>query len=162
MPVPEARPETAQRRREIFARQAARRRVMQALYGWQLTQDEPKDVLRSFREDDDHAGCDDAFFREVLLGVTADASGMDAVMAPFLERSPAALDPTEHAILWVAVWELQKHPEIPYRVVINEAVTLARKYGADQSHRFVNAALDRLSRSLRRYEHPQPEGMGSV
>jgi N utilization substance protein B len=160
--MPEVSPVTAQRRREIAARQTARRRAMQALYGWQMTRDEPKDVLRSFREDDDHAGCDDAFFREILLGVTADPAGMDALMAPVLERRPDELDPTEHAILWVATWELRGHPEIPYRVVINEAVSLARKYGADQSHRFVNAALDRLSRRLRLYEHPEPETAGSA
>lgn len=140
-------------RREIHARQASRRRAMQALYGWQLTGDEPKNILHSFREDEDHKTCDDGYFRELLLGITADTKAVDAHLSPCLDRLPSELDPTERALLWVAAWEMVGHPEIPYRVVINEAVALAKKYGADQSYRFVNAALDRLARNIRSLEY---------
>jgi transcription antitermination protein NusB len=142
--------------RQIHARQAARRRAMQALYSWQLTRDHPKNVLASFREDEEHANADAEYFREILMGVTEKVATLDQTLAPVIGRPLEQLDPIEHALLWVGTWELSERLEIPYRVVINEAVGLAKKYGAEQSHRFINGVLDTLARQLRSAERAAP------
>lgn len=142
--------------RQIHARRAARRRAMQALYSWQLTQDHPKNVLASFREDEEHASADAEYFREILMGVTAKVSALDEKLAPVIGRPVDQLDPIEHALLWVGTWELSERIDVPYRVVINEAVGLAKKYGAEQSHRFINGVLDTLARELRGAERAAP------
>ncbi|WP_257720612.1 transcription antitermination factor NusB [Thioalkalivibrio nitratireducens] len=148
--------------RQIHARRAARRRAMQALYSWQLTQDDPRNILAEFREDEEHARADAEYFREILMGVTSRAAEFDRLLAPALGGRPLAqLDPIEHALLWLGAWELSDRLDVPYRVVINEAVDLAKKFGAEQSHRFVNGVLDALSRDLRcaeRAARPAPRG----
>jgi transcription antitermination protein NusB len=147
-----------QHQQQIHARKAARRRAMQALYSWQLTRNHPKDILASFREDEEHASADAEYFREILMGVTAKAEALDALLEPVIGRPLAQLDPIEHALLWVGVWELSERLEVPYRVAINEAVGLAKKYGAEQSHRFINGVLDTLARQLRQAERAAPRG----
>jgi transcription antitermination protein NusB len=143
--------------RQIHARRAARRRAMQALYSWQLTRDDPKNILASFREDEEHAAADGEYFREILIGVTRRAAELDALMEPALGGRPLAqLDPIEHALLWLGLWELSERLDVPYRVVINEAVELAKKFGAEQSHRFINGVLDNLARGLRGAERSTP------
>ncbi|MGM0813871.1 transcription antitermination factor NusB [Thioalkalivibrio sp.] len=142
--------------RQIHARQAARRRAMQALYSWQLTGDHPKNILASFREDEEHANADAEYFREILMGVTSKAAALDETLAPVVGRPLQQLDPIEHALLWVGTWELSERLEVPYRVVINEAVGMAKKYGAEQSHRFINGVLDTLARQLRSAERAAP------
>jgi len=141
---------------QIHARRAARLRAMQALYSWQLNHDDPKNILAEFREDAEHARADAEYFRELLFGVTREAPALDALMEPALGRPLVQLDPLEHALLWIGVWELSERAEIPYRVVINEAVGLAKKFGADQSHRFVNGVLDNLAHDLRAAERKAP------
>jgi N utilization substance protein B len=143
--------------RQIHARRAARRRAMQALYSWQLTRDQPLDILAEFREDPEHAKVDAEYFREILIGVTRHSGEYDARMEPALGGRPLAqLDPIEHALLWLGIWELSERPDVPYRVVINEAVDIAKKFGAEQSHRFVNGVLDTLARDLRSAERSRP------
>jgi transcription antitermination protein NusB len=144
--------------RQIHARRLARRRAMQALYSWQLTRNEPKDILAAFREDEEHERADIEYFREILMAVTRNAAAFDERLAPALGGRPVAqLDPVEHALLWIGLWELSERIDVPYRVVINEAVELAKKFGAEQSHRFVNGALDFLARDLRAPERtPRP------
>ncbi|MFO8003902.1 MAG: transcription antitermination factor NusB [Thioalkalivibrio sp.] len=129
---------------------------MQALYSWQLTHNHPKDILASFREDEEHANADAEYFREILMGVTTKAAALDALLEPVIGRPLVQLDPIEHALLWVGVWELSERMEVPYRVAINEAVGLAKKYGAEQSHRFINGVLDTLARQLRSAERAAP------
>ena len=129
---------------------------MQALYSWQLTKDHPKNILASFREDEEHASADAEYFRELLMGVTARVAQLDAALEPVIGRPLEQLDPIEHALLWVGTWELSERLEVPYRVVINEAVSLAKKYGAEQSHRFINGVLDTLARQLRSAELAAP------
>lgn len=125
---------------------------MQALYAWQMTRNDPRDILAEFREDEEHAKADAEYFREILIGVTRDVEAWDRILEPVLGRPLAQLDPIEHALLWLGVWELAQRLDVPYRVVINEAVDLAKKYGADQSHRFINGVLDRLAQDLRQAE----------
>jgi len=129
---------------------------MQALYSWQLTHNHPKDILASFREDEEHANADAEYFREILMGVTTKVASLDALLEPVIGRPLVQLDPIEHALLWVGVWELSERMEVPYRVAINEAVGLAKKYGAEQSHRFINGVLDTLARQLRSAERAAP------
>ena len=129
---------------------------MQALYSWQLTRNHPKDILASFREDEEHANADAEYFREILMGVTTKAESLDALLEPVIGRPLVQLDPIEHALLWVGVWELSERMEVPYRVAIYEAVGLAKKYGAEQSHRFINGVLDTLARQLRSAERAAP------
>jgi transcription antitermination protein NusB len=78
---------------------------------------------------------------------------LDARLAEWLDRSPAALDPVEHAALLLAVWELDSRPDVPWRVAITEAVSLTRRFGATDGHKFVNAVLDRAARALRPEQH---------
>ncbi|WP_019627120.1 transcription antitermination factor NusB [Thioalkalivibrio sp. ALJT] len=143
------RPRSTPEQRARHARSFARRRAMQALYSWQMTGAHPKDILAEFRDDEEHAKADAEYFRELLIGVTRDREALDARMEPYLGRPLAQLDPVEHALLWLGQWELSERVDVPYRVVINEAVDLAKRYGAEQSHRYINGVLDRLSVDLR-------------
>ena len=146
------RPHSTPEQRARHARSVARRRAMQALYSWQMTGAHPKDILKEFREEPEHAKADAEYFRELLIGVTRDQEALDARMAPYLGRPLDQLDPVEHALLWLGQWELAERIEVPYRVVINEAVELAKRFGAEQSHRYVNGVLDRLAADLRSAE----------
>jgi len=84
--------------------------------------------------------------------VVEGSAELDAMLAQWLDRPVAQLDPVEHAVLLIGVQELRQHPEVPYRVVLNEGVELAKKFGATEGHKFINAVLDRAARSLRAAE----------
>lgn len=123
---------------------------MQALYQWQLTGYEPKDILAQFRADpDEMKGADDDYFRDLLLGVTSDADALDALLEPQMDRKAQMVDPVERAVLRIAAFELRDRPDIPVKVVINEAIELTRKFGSDQGHRYVNGVLDRAAKVIR-------------
>lgn len=139
----------AEARRSSHARRQARRVAMQALYQWQMTGYEPKDILLQYRDDPELEKADREYFRDLLLGVTDEVAGLDDLLSPYMDRSVAELDPVERAILRLAVFELRERIEVPYRVVINEAVELTRKFGATDAHKFVNGVLDKLGRELR-------------
>jgi N utilization substance protein B len=138
-------------------RKLARRAALQALYQWQLAGQPPAEIERQFREEQDLARIDLEYFRELLHRVPETVGALDAALAPLLDRPLAQVDPVERAILRIGAFELAHRPEIPYRVVLNEAVELARVFGAEQGHRFVNAALDRLARVLRPHESRGPQ-----
>jgi N utilization substance protein B len=89
------------------------------------------------------------FFRRLLGEILADTAALDALIASDADRPVAQLDPVEHAILWLGLTELRAHPEIPLKVVITEAVALAKEFGATDGHRYINALLDRLAPKLR-------------
>jgi N utilization substance protein B len=90
--------------------------------------------------------------------MVAQAEQLESELQPFLDRPPAELDPVERAVLTLGQYELMHHPEIPYRVVINEAVELAKMFGAEQSHKYVNGVLDKLARKYREVETRRPGG----
>ena len=123
---------------------------MQALYNWQLTQYEPKDILLEFREDPEMAKADADYFRKLLLGVSACADDLGDKLSPCLDRPLAQIDPVELAILRIAAYELLHCPEVPTPVVINEAVSLAKKFGAEQGYGFVNGVLEKLASDTER------------
>ncbi|HDP89261.1 MAG TPA: transcription antitermination factor NusB [Thioalkalivibrio sp.] len=140
-------------RKLIHARRKSRRLAMQALYQWQLTDQHPKDILAQFQADDEMASADPDYFRELLLEVTERHAALDARVEPFIDRkSMAEVDPVERAILRIAVYELEHRLDVPYRVVVNEAIELTKKFGAEQAHRFVNGVLDKLAQELRKAE----------
>jgi N utilization substance protein B len=125
---------------------------VQALYQWQLGRQPLSDIELQFLELQDTRRMDTAYFRELLHRVPARAGDLDQKLADVVARPLAQVDPVEHAVLWVGAYELLEHPELPWRVILNEAVELAKVFGATESHRFVNAALDRLAAQVRAVE----------
>ncbi len=135
------------------ARSVARKLALQAIYRLQMNDGPWQDVVNEFMVAEDMPKADRGYFEEIIRAVADGREGLDAQLAAWLDRKPAELDPVEHAVLLVGTWELQSRPDVPYRVVINEAVTLTRKFGATDGHKFVNAVLDRAARELRPHEH---------
>lgn len=135
-----------------IARAKARRVAMQAVYQWQMTAHDISDVLAQFLGDEDNRGVDIEYFEALVRGVVQGHVALDALLAPTLARPLNEVDPVERAVLRVAAFELQQRLDVPYRVVLNEAVALTKKFGAEQGHTFVNAALDKLARELRAVE----------
>lgn len=133
-------------------RSASRELALQALYQWQLGGQLGQDVLLEFLAERMTPGADTEFFKELVLQATGRAAELDAGLAEFSDRPIEQLDPVEHAILLIGLYELAHRPEVPWRVVINEAVDLCRRYGASDGHRFVNALLDRAARRHRALE----------
>jgi transcription antitermination protein NusB len=127
----------------------ARRCAAQALYQWQMTGQDPGQIAAQFLADEDLRKADPDYFQELVSQIPARAAEIDAALEPFLDRPLAQVDPVEHAILRIGGYELLHHPELAYRIIINEAVELAKMFGAEQGHRFVNGMLDRLARSAR-------------
>jgi transcription antitermination protein NusB len=139
--------------RRSGARKVARKLALQALYRWQLNTCEWQDLVSEFATDADMPRADADYFQALIAAITRSHDELDAALAPLLDRSPAQLDPVEHALLLIGSYELQHRPEVPFRVVINEAVTLARRFGATDGHKFINGVLDRAARLWRVEEH---------
>lgn len=134
------------------ARTLARTRAMQALYQWQMTGQSPAEIDTQFMEEQDMKGVDKKYFSELLREIPAQLDALDALGAEFLDRPIAQVDPVEQAILRIGIYELQQRIDVPYRVVINEMVDLAKVFGAEQGHKYINGILDKLARKLRRVE----------
>lgn len=130
-------------------RRRARRRALQALYQWQLTGHEAGEILAQFRTAQDMSGVDEAHFERLLRGVIAGQQGLDEALEPFLDRPVAQLDLMERAILRIGAFELRNCPETPFRVVLDECIDLAHRFGATDGHSYVNAVLDKLVRQWR-------------
>ena len=134
-------------------RTVARKLALQALYRWQLNACPWQELLQEFGEAEDMARADREYFRALIEGVWRTRLELDTQLASLADREPRLLDPIEHGILLIGLYELSERPEVPYRVAINEAVGLARRFGATDGHKFVNAVLDRAARVLRPAEH---------
>jgi len=139
-------------RRATNARSVARRLALQAIYRWQLNDGPWQDVLQEFAEAQDMPKADREYFRALVEGVCSARTQLDVDIAQWTDRPAAQLDPVEHAVLLVAVFELTARPEVPFRVVLNEAINLTRRFGATDGHKFVNAVLDRAARVVRSHE----------
>jgi N utilization substance protein B len=133
-------------REEVRARAAARRLLVQAIYQWQLARQPAGDLLAQFAATPEYARVDRDYFRAAVEAICAEGAGIDDELRQHSDIQPERLDPVEHAILALGLWELMARPEVPYRVVINEGIELARRFGATDGHRYVNAVLDRASR----------------
>lgn len=134
-------------------RSVARKLALQALYRWQLNEGPWQDLLQEFQDAEDMPRADREYFRELVEGVWRAREALDAELSTWVDRGIALLDPIEHAILLIGVYELRHRQDVPYRVAINEAVTLAKRFGATDGHKYVNAVLDRAARALRPDEH---------
>jgi transcription antitermination protein NusB len=145
-------------------RRLSREFALQGLYEWQLTGHDLGVVDAHVREQDEFAQCDAGFFDALLHGCSKERTTLDAHLAKHGDRTPAELSPVEHAALWIGVWELLYAPDVPYRVVINEGVELAKAFGGTDGHRYVNGVLDQAAKSLRAVEvaaardAPRPAG----
>jgi len=128
------------------ARTVARRQLAQALYQLQLTGQPWQDIHSQFAEEPGFTAADAGFFKEALAGISASVAELDADLAEFGKIPAGQLDPIEHGILWLGLWELRCRPEVPYRTVIDQAVSLTHAFGAAEGYRFVNAVLDAASR----------------
>ncbi|QCR36918.1 transcription antitermination factor NusB [Nissabacter sp. SGAir0207] len=132
------------------ARRRARECAVQALYSWQLSKNDIADVELQFLSEQDVKDVDIAYFRELLSGVAVNASSLDAMMAPVLSRQLEELGQVERAVLRIALFELSKREDVPYKVAINEAIELAKTFGAEDSHKFVNGVLDKVAPTVRK------------
>ncbi|RKZ37576.1 MAG: transcription antitermination factor NusB [Gammaproteobacteria bacterium] len=140
---------TAPRAPSPRARSRARRAAVQAVYQWQMTNATPEEVEAQFKENPEFAKADTDYFHALIHGLIAELESVDQALAPVLNRPVAQVDPVERAVLRLACFELMYREDIPWRVVINEAVDLAKVFGAEQGHRFVNGVLDRLAKTCR-------------
>lgn len=136
----------------IATRRVARSLGMQALYQWHLAGQGLHEIEAQFRVDNDFRGVDGNYFHELLNGVIRDRGEIDGLLLPHLSIPFDELDPVELAILRLSTYELLKRHDVPYRVVINEGVELAKVFGATDGHKFVNGVLDKLAPELRSAE----------
>lgn len=130
----------------------ARHHAVQAIYQWQMTGQEIGEIRDQFLTEQDADGFDIDYFDRLLRGVPSNLNQLDAALGPCLDRSIESVDPVERAILRIGAFELLHQPDVPYRVVINEAVERAKVFGAEQGHRYVNGVLDKLARKVRSAE----------
>lgn len=147
MNAPRSRPPA--RQRSGARRGRARRLAMQALYQWQLTGEDVGRINAQFLTERDVNHADLVYFQELLQQTALHVKAIDDALAPYLDRPPVQIDPVERAILWIAGYELLYRMDVPYRVVINEAVELAKAFGAEQGHKFINGVLDKAARTIR-------------
>jgi N utilization substance protein B len=159
MPRAERRPGSAGPGKARIARHRARTFAVQGVYQWLVAGGDPWDIIRHLRESDDYEGADAAFVERLVSGVVLDADELSAWMQPFLDRPVNALSPVERAILLLAGFELRTAPDAefgaPFRVVINEAVELAKLFGGTDGHKYVNGVVDKLAAAVRGDERAQ-------
>ena len=132
------------------ARRRARECAVQALYSWQVSKNLIADVEVQFLAEQQTKDVDITYFRELFSGVATQATELDRIMMPYLSRALIELGQIELAILRLASYELKNREDIPYKVVINEAIELAKIFGAEDSHKFINGVLDKLAPRLRK------------
>ena len=130
-------------------RRKARELAVQAIYSWQVSQNVVNEIEVNFIADNSKRRFDIEYFQLLLRGVTANISDIDAAISPYVDRPLNDIDQVEKAILRVAVFELKDCIDVPYRVVINEAIELAKSFAADDSHKFVNGVLDKTVKLIR-------------
>jgi len=133
-------------------RSQARSHAIQALYQWQVTGQDIGDIANQFLAEHDNSSFEVSYFRDLLQGVPTHLKQLDETLKPHLDRSIESVDLVERAILRLGVYELAEHPEVPYRVVINESVELAKTFGAEQGHKYINGVLDKVAQDLRSLE----------
>lgn len=134
------------------ARQRARRLAMQALYQWHIAAADLSDIELQFQQDHDFSRVDKAYFQELLHQLPAQLQTIDTLYQPFLDRELNELNPVELAVIRIGTYELSQRLDVPYRVVINEALELAKKFGSEDGHKYVNGVLDRVAKQCRAAE----------
>jgi N utilization substance protein B len=142
----------AEKKFDPWARRRARRLLVQALYQWQLTGASVGDLEDQFRGRKEYGRIEKSFFSQLLMGVIRQVDALDELLEPLLDRALQQLDQVERAILRAGAFELNGRIDVPFKVVIDEYVALAKVFGAEESHRYVNAVLDKLARTERALE----------
>ena len=138
-------------------RRKARHFGLQALYQWTLSEASLVDIDAEFRVDNDFRHTDGEYFQALLRGVMEDVEALEALFSPLLDRALDDLDPIERNLLRMGTFELKERIDVPYKVVINEAVSLAKKFGATESHRYINGVLDKVASELRTVERAKED-----
>ena len=137
------------------ARSRSRRRALQAVYAWQMSNSPIAKVIEQFQHEQDMEIADLQYFEDLVLGVAKHHDELDADLEKYLDRTLAQVDPIERAVLLIAAYELRHRPDVPYRVVINEAIETSKRFGADQGHTYVNGVLDKAAADWRTAEMQQ-------
>lgn len=133
----------------VARRRKARHYALQALYQWHMAGASPRDIEAEFRTDYDFDVVDLEYFQALIHGVPPLVEELDASFAPLLDRAMDDLDPIERSLLRMGAYELRDRIDVPYKVVINESVALARKFGASESYKYINGVLDKLAQQMR-------------
>ena len=136
--------------KKISPRRRARECAVQALYSWAVSQNSPEIVELNFMTEQDMKGVDAPYFRKLFRQTVENVEAVERTMQGYLDRGLTELDPIEKAILRLAVYELQFEADVPYKVVINEAIEVAKVFGADESHKYINGVLDKIAPVVRR------------
>lgn len=130
-------------------RKRARRRALQAVYQWQITHQDAAEILRQFQQVQDLSQVDEVHFEKLLRGVINEKDRLIDALEPFMDRPMEQVDLMECVVLMIGALELLDCPETPYRVVLDESVDLAHRFGSEQGHSYVNAVLDQAAREWR-------------
>ena len=130
-------------------RKRARRRALQAIYQWQITGQDADEILRQFRAVQDMSGVDEMHFEMLLRGISSEQKSLDGEIQPFLDRPFSQLDLMEQVVLRIGAYEMLHFPEMPFRVVVDECVDLAHRFGSEQGYAYINAVLDKAARQWR-------------
>ncbi len=133
-------------------RRKARHYGMQALYQWHMAGASLTDIEAEFRADYDFSHVDLDYFQALLHQIPGQIDTLEEGLVPLLDRDLDELDPIERTLLRMGAWELRERPDVPYKVVINEAVALAKKFGATDSYKYINGVLDKAAHELRKVE----------
>ena len=141
------------------ARTRARELLLQALYQKQIAGHDSGELLQQFREQTAYKRVDQEFFEEALAEICATQEELEKAIEPLIDRPLEQLDPVEMGVMLIGVFELQTRPDVPFRVVINEGVNLAKRFGALDGHKYINACLDLAAQTLRSAE-VQAQGSG--
>lgn len=128
-------------------RRRSREFAVQGIYQWLLSAESPDLIIDHLREDEDFSLADAEHCSALLRGAIGNAEALRAALSPYLDRSMTALSPVERSILLVAAYELLHHPDVPYRVVINEAIEIAKRFGGTDGHKYVNGVLDKFAQA---------------
>ena len=134
------------------ARSRARRRALQAIYAWQMSAQPIAQVIEQFRDEQDMEVADLEYFEDLVRGTERHREQLDTELRKFLDREIAQVDPIERGVLRIAAYELLHRSDVPYRVVINEAIETTKRFGADHGHTFINGVLDRAAATWRATE----------
>ena len=133
-------------------RSRARRRALQAIYAMQMTGTEPREIVAQFAHEQAKEVADLAYFEDLVHGVGTRYRELDTALAPFLDRTIDEVDPIERAMLRIAAYELQHRLDVPYRVIIDEALKTVKRFGSEHGHTYVNGVLDRAAAEWRAVE----------
>jgi len=137
---------------KVSARSRARQLAVQGLYEWQISANAIDDIFKQCLDAKRGKNIDEKYFEELIYKISSTVDTLNNLLVPFLDRGIDELDPVERAILQLGAYELTQKIDIPYKVVINEAIELAKTFGAEQSHKFVNGILDKVAEQSRSVE----------